>query len=385
MNWQSTDRILDFLEGHRPAMVSFLKTLVTMESPTSSPELQNPIFQLISQHLEQIGYTVHRMPGKETGGYLISHPAKRKKGAPIQLLIGHCDTVWPVHTIRGMPVEIQEGKMKGPGVFDMKAGITQMIFALTAIDSLKLPLALTPVLVLNSDEEKGSRESTDAIRRLSRIAARAFVLEPPFGPEGKLKTERKGLGRFTLKILGVPAHAGLDPGKGVSAILELSQQVQRLFSLNDPVKGITVNVGMVEGGTQANIIAPSSSAVIEVRVRTAADGARMTRKILGLRPIHPGIRLSVTGGMGRPPMEKTIRNQRLWLAARKAGKALGIDLGEAVVGGGSDGNTASQYTATLDGLGTTGDGAHAKHEYILLDKLAERTALLTLLIMMEGI
>ena len=381
----STDRILTFLEGHRPAMVSLLKELVMIESPTSSPELQTPIFQLISQQMKGIGYSVCRMPGKETGGYLISHPEKREKGAPIQLLVGHCDTVWPVHTIRDMPVRIRQGKMKGPGVFDMKAGITQMIFALKAIAFLGLPLALTPVLILNSDEEKGSRESTVAIHRLSRIASRAFVLEPPFGPEGKLKTERKGLGRFTLKITGVPAHAGLDPGKGVSAILELSQQVQRLFSLNDPVKGITVNVGMVEGGTQANIIAPSSSAVIELRVRTAADGDRMTRKILGLKPIHPGIRLSVTGGMGRPPMEKTIRNQRLWLAAKKAGKSLGIDLGEAAAGGGSDGNTTSQYTATLDGLGTPGDGAHARYEYILLDKLVERTALLILLITMKAL
>lgn len=385
MKQADTDRILDYLEGQKRSMVSLLQELVSLESPTNVPETQDPVLGLIGQRLEAVGFTVLRMPGKQTGGFLVSRPAERVKGAPLQLLVGHCDTVWPLGTIDEMPPVIRNGTMKGPGVFDMKSGLVQMIYALKAIRAFGLELRLTPVLIINSDEEKGSRESTAAIRRLSRIASRAFILEPPFGPAGKLKTERKGLGRFTLEIAGIPAHAGLDPTSGASAVLELSHQVQRLFALNDHEKGITVNVGMIEGGTRANIVAQASRAVVDVRVRTSADGIRITEKIMDLKPVHPDVRLSVDGGMGRPPMVRTERNHRLWLAAREAGKRIGLNLEEVAVGGGSDGNTASQYTATLDGLGTPGDGAHARHEHVLLDKLTERTALLTLLMLMDVI
>lgn len=282
-----------------------------------------------------------------------------------------------------MPWIRENGRVKGPGVYDMKAGLTQILFALQTIRALGLELPYLPVVLINSDEEKGSRDATPAIRRLAKMARRAFVLEPPLGLEGKLKTARKGLGRFILTVKGKPAHAGLDPGKGASAILELSHQIQQLFALNDSERGITVNVGMIEGGTSANVIAPTSRAVVDVRVLTQEDGERVAEEIRGLRAHTPGTELRIEGGIGRPPMEKTDRNQQLWQDARRAGEALGLTLEEATAGGGSDGNTTSLYTATLDGLGTPGDGAHAHHEFIFADRLIERTALLTLLLLME--
>ena len=209
------------------------------------------------------------------------------------------------------------------------------------------------------------------------------MLEPPLGLEGRLKTARKGLGRFTITVKGLPAHAGLDPGKGASAILELSRQVQKLFDLNDPERGISVNVGMIEGGIQANVVAPVAKAIADVRVLSREDAQWITNAIYALESVDPKTKVEVEGGMGRPPMEKTDRNQHLWLAAQQLGRQIGLDLEEGTAGGGSDGNTTSLYTATLDGLGTVGDGAHAEHEFVILDTLSERTALLTALILME--
>jgi glutamate carboxypeptidase len=240
---------------------------------------------------------------------------------------------------------------------------------------------LSPVILINSDEEIGSTESRHIIKRLAKIAERAFVMEPPLGLEGKLKTARKGLGRFTITVKGKAAHAGLDPGKGINAIVELSHQVQKLFAMNDFDKGITVNVGTIQGGISPNVVAPESKAVVDVRVLNKEDGEFISEQIYGLQPTIPDVEIKVEGGIGRPPMERTARNQKLWRLAKTKALLLGLDLEDATAGGGSDGNTTSTYTATLDGLGTTGDGAHAIHEFIFLDQLPERTALLTLLLL----
>ncbi len=366
-------------------MVKFLKDLVRFETPSRDPEAQSHILTFIGKKLKGLSYKVNIYPGKETGGFLMAMPLARKKGAPVQLLIGHCDTVWKRNTLSEMPIAEGENKLSGPGIFDMKAGLTQMIFTLQAIEDLGLKLSVTPVLLINSDEEIGSRESTSAIRKLARIADRALILEPPLGLDGKLKTERKGIGRFTVTVRGKPAHAGLNPDKGVSAIVELSYQIQHLFGLNDFERGITVNVGMIQGGSSANVIAEESSAVVDVRVSNRGDAKRIEKEIMSLGPKQAETEVFVEGYFGRPPMERTPRNKRLWSLARDMGDLLGIDLEEAAAGGGSDGNTTSQYTATLDGLGTTGDGAHARHEHIITEKLVERTALLTLLVMAESL
>ena len=269
------------------------------------------------------------------------------------------------------------------GIYDMKAGLAQIMFSIQTIQELSLNLTVTPVILINSDEEIGSKESTRIIKRLARIVNRAYILEPPLGLDGKLKTARKGIGRFIITVKGKAAHAGLDPKKGVNAIVELSHQVQALFAMNDFDKGITVNVGMIEGGISANVIAPESKAIVDVRVLNKSDGEYITKKIHQLKPILSDIELTVEGNIGRPPMEKTERNKKLWHLAKVNGSLLGLELSEATAGGGSDGNTTSLFTPTLDGLGTTGDGAHAAHEFIFLEKLPERTALLSLLLLAE--
>ncbi len=212
---------------------------------------------------------------------------------------------------------------------------------------------------------------------------RVFVLEPSLGPAGLLKTARKGIGRFTVTVQGTAAHAGLDPGAGASAILELSHVIQDLFALNDLDKGITVNVGTIDGGLRPNVVAPKSRAVVDVRVATQADAQAVEAAIFSLCPATPGTTLHIEGAFGRPAMEQTPANRRLWMLACQLASDLGIDLEEGMAGGGSDGNTTSLYTATLDGLGAVGDGAHAHHEHLVLGRSIERAALLAMLLLAE--
>lgn len=377
--------IQDYLTENRAEMICFLKDLVAFESPSRDREAQKQILGFLKKKLNELAFRVTLFPGKDTGGFLLASPVDRKRGGPIQVLIGHCDTVWKKNTLENMPVIEGEKNISGPGVFDMKAGLTQTIFSIQAIRDLGLTFKVTPVVLINSDEEIGSVESTSAIRRLARIADRALIMEPPLGLKGKLKTERKGIGRFVVTVKGKPAHAGLNPGSGVSAIVELSYLIQKLFALNDFEKGITVNVGMIQGGSSANVIAEESSAIVDVRVSNMKDAKHIKKEILGLRPKHRECEVTTEGYFGRPPMERTPRNRKLWGMAKELGLQLDLDLEEASAGGGSDGNTTSQYTATLDGLGTVGEGAHARHEHIITDKLIERTALLSLLILSEPV
>jgi glutamate carboxypeptidase len=383
MNASQAQYILAYLREQQSSMEELLIKLVALESPSNDPASQDAVFEVLANNLAQLGFYASRTQGKTSGGFLYARPAKRDKCKKKQLLIGHCDTVWSLNTLDKMPIAKRNGKLTGPGVFDMKAGLVQMLFALRVLKKLQFNLPLTPVLLINSDEEIGSGESQFIIERLARISDRAYVLEPPLGPKGKLKTSRKGIGRFTITVFGKAAHAGLDPESGINAIVELSRLVQQLYAMNDPLRGITVNVGMIQGGVSANVVAPQSSAVIDVRVASHTDGEMITKRILGLKPSSPGVELCIEGSIGRPPMERTPRNRALWKTAQAQAGLLGMQLSEASAGGGSDGNTTSLYTATLDGLGTTGDGAHALHEHIITDELVERTALLSVLLMAD--
>jgi glutamate carboxypeptidase len=237
------------------------------------------------------------------------------------------------------------------------------------------------VVVINSDEEIGSPDSTPLIRRLARHAVRAFVLEPAYGRTGKLKAARKASGSFTITIMGRSANAGVNPEEGASAILEMSYQIQRLFALNDASRGITVNVGTIDGGLRPNVVAAEVQAKVDVRVRTRQDGADVEAAIRSLKPVDPKTKIRVEGQIDQPPMEPLPRNQALWRQAQDLGRRLGLELDQAEVGGASDGNTTSQYTATLDGLGAVGDGAHAPHEQVLIPKMVERCVLLALLLL----
>ena len=375
--------ILSYCKENQGPMIQFLKKLVQIESPSHDPAAQKPILSLLRTELEKLNFSVIEQPGHKTGGFLYARPGSRNRSKRLQLLIGHCDTVWDKKTLLKMPITNINGTLTGPGVYDMKAGLTQMIFALRGIQSSELNMPLTPIILINSDEEIGSIESGRIIHKLARISDRAYVLEPPLGLDGKLKTARKGIGRFTLTVEGKAAHAGLDPTKGVNAIVELSHLVQKLYAMNDYEKGITVNVGTIQGGISPNVVAPMSQAVVDVRVETIEDGEYITNKIYGLNSHTEAVNVHIKGGIGRPPMEKTERNQSLWNLAKTNADMLGIELDQGTAGGGSDGNTTSLYTATLDGLGTTGDGAHALHEHILIDHLPERTALLAMLLLAE--
>ena len=376
--------IITYLKDNHKPMLALLKEMVAIESPSNNKKALKNVIRFLRKELEQLGFYTLHVSGKNTGGYLYARPLIRKKNTPLQLLIGHCDTVWELQSIKDMPVVQRNGKLSGPGVFDMKAGIIQILFSLRAIKALQLDLAVTPIILINTDEEIGSHESTPIIKRLSKLVHRAFVLEPPLGLEGRLKTARKGVGRFTITVKGKAAHAGLDPEKGVNAIVELSHQVQRLYAMNDFDKGITVNVGLIEGGYASNVIAAESKATIDVRVYNIEDGAYITDRIHQLKPMLDNVELRIEGRIGRPPMTQTSRNKHLWENAEANGKLIGLNLEQATAGGGSDGNTTSLYTATLDGLGTPGDGAHATHEFIFSDKLIERTALLTLLMLNDA-
>lgn len=373
--------ILGYLRHKRTDLVWLLERMTRAESPSTVPDAQQDIREIIARELERLGYRVRRVPGRRSGGMLHARPARRRREAPTQLLLGHYDTVWPLGTLAEMPFEARDDTIRGPGVYDMKGGVAQALLALATLRHFAVEPPVEPHVFLNSDEEIGSRESRRYIESLAPHMDRVFVLEPSLGPAGLLKTARKAIGRFTVTVRGEAAHAGLDPGAGASAILELSHVIQALFALNDLERGITVNVGTIDGGLRPNVIAPSSQAVVDVRVATQQDAERIEAAILGLQPAIRGTSLRVEGGFGRPAMERTPANRRLWHMARRLGEDLGLHLEEALAGGGSDGNFTSQYTATLDGMGAVGDGAHAAHEHLRVEATLERTALLTMLLM----
>ena len=373
--------ILEYMAGQRDAIVEMVVSLASKESPTDVVSSQAAVQSQLCEALSELGFRVRRIPGRETGGHLFAVPESRERGRPAQLLIGHSDTVWPLGTLETMPVVIENGVVRGPGTFDMKAGIVQGIFALRALRDLGHQPPATPVWFINSDEETGSPESKRYVRLIAKHVARTFVLEPALGPDGHLKTARKGVGRFIVRVRGKAAHSGLDPTGGASAIHELMHVVRRLHALTDLERGVTVNVGVVRGGSRVNVIAAEAEAEVDVRILSSSDGEAIAKTIHGLEPLTPGTSLEIEGGIQIPPLERTRRNRLLWRAATEAGSRLGLDLAEDISGGGSDGNTTSQFTATLDGLGPRGDGAHARHEHVEIEGLVERAALVAELLM----
>ncbi len=357
----------------RDAYVEFLCGLARLESPSTDPDAQRAWQEMLAEAYADLCFDVCHLPGTETGGCLYARPTERSHGAPYQLLLGHGDTVWDTGTLKRMPVTVQDGRIRGPGVFDMKAGLTSMVFALRALRRVGAEPAVTPVVLVTSDEEIGSIESRPVIERLAAGASRAYVLEPALGLEGKIKTTRKGTG--DLEIIARPTGAEAEG----DVILELSQLVQRLYQLDDPERGVSLNVGTIDGREREG--RPEGRLSVDVRVPTDDDAERIDAALRAVGASTPGIELEVRGGMDRPPMDATPRNRQLWKRAQRLGEALGLDLDEGRSGGASDGNYTSQHTATLDGLGAVGDGAHADHEYVEIDATLERCALLALLLL----
>jgi len=296
------------------------------------------------------------------------------------LLLGHYDTVYDLGTLKTMPWREKDGRLCGPGVFDMKSGIVQIMYALRALQELcgSLPRPVTVWLV--SDEETGSDTSRVLTEKLASQCAAALVCEPS-GPGGAVKTARKGVGDFVIRVTGHASHAGLDFEKGQSAILELSHQIQAISRLTDLRRGITLNVGVIRGGTRTNVVAGEAVAEVDLRVARKSDGPMMEHKVKALKPVNRNCQLEIEGGVNRPPLERTKAVAALFATAQKLAQELGFPLDEIAVGGGSDGNfTAGIGVPTLDGLGAVGDGAHAAHEYVLAAELPRRAALLAGLI-----
>jgi len=296
------------------------------------------------------------------------------------LVLGHSDTVWPLGTLAKMPFRRHAGCLWGPGVFDMKAGLAIFIMAMRALRDLNIAVPHKVVLQVNSDEEIGSPSSRALTEEIARKSSAVLVLEPA-GPGGKLKTSRKGVGDYTVTVRGVSAHAGLDFDKGASAITEIARQIGRIEKFTRLERGITVSPGVIRGGTRSNVVAPECTLEIDVRAPRAADARWIERQFASLHPFDRRCKLEVTGGMNRPPLERTRMVAVLFHKARKIAADLGVDVDECAVGGGSDGNfTAALGVPTLDGLGAVGGGAHATNENIRIDRLPDRTALLARLV-----
>lgn len=365
-------QLLNYLRQQQPAMVKMLGQWVNQDSPTYHKAAVDIMGQMIARAFVEAGGTLAAIhPQSEMGAhYTITYG----QGDRQILVLCHFDTVWPLGEAQKRPFTIENGLGKGPGVYDMKAGMLNGLFALKAIQQLGLQPQHKLVFLLTSDEEIGSPTSRELIEAEARRSSYCLVLEG--SRNGPLTTWRKGVGRFDMEIIGVAAHAGVDPEKGVSAVEELARQIQVLHGLTDFGRGVTVNVGVVTGGERPNIIAPSARAEIDLRVVTRADGEALTQKILGLQPQLPGCQVRVTGGINRWPFEETPGGLALFEKAQAIASELGFEVDKIGSGGGSDGNfTAALGVPTLDGLGALGYGAHALSEYVVLDALPLRAAL----------
>jgi glutamate carboxypeptidase len=365
--------------GEREAeMTATLRELVIRESPTNSKPACDALCEHLAEEFTCLGGEVKINRQPNAGNHLQVSFAGPRDRRPV-LLLGHFDTVYDLGTLERMPWRENKGKLHGPGVFDMKAGIVQMMFAIWALrEAGGLPRPVKIILV--SDEEGGSASSRPLTEKLAKQCCAVLVCEPA-GPGGALKTARKGVGSFTLKVTGRSAHSGLDFEKGQSAILELAHQIQAISAMTDLERGITVNVGIIRGGTRTNVVAAEASAELDLRIAHKEDGTEMESRISGLSPVNPECRLQVEGGINRPPLERTAQVAALFELARNVGQELGFKLEEIAVGGGSDGNfTAGLGIPTLDGLGAVGDGAHAVHEHVIAAELPRRAALLAGLI-----
>jgi glutamate carboxypeptidase len=362
--------------------LALTRELVEMESPSGDEEGSREVAGLlaaVSRGIEGVN-NVERLKAENYGEHLRVTAFKDARGDDSLLIVGHTDTVHPRGSLRERPWREEGGRIYGPGIFDMKANCALVLLALRALSILDIVPRRPLELLLTCDEETGSMTGRALIEEAARRARCALVLEPP-ASGGRVKTARKGTGLFRINALGRAAHAGLEPEKGASAILEMARQIQRLHAMGDAARGTTINVGVVKGGTSSNVVAAEASAEVDVRFSTLAEARRVEQEMRGLEPFDERVRLSIEGGINRPPLERTEGVAGLYEEARRVAALLDFELGEASVGGASDGNfIAAQGTPALDGLGIEGDGAHAAHEHILVDGIAQRGALLAALI-----
>jgi glutamate carboxypeptidase len=367
-------------EKRRPEMLKMMAELVGLESPTEDRAGVNRCVALVEQWIKASGGKSQRSKQRSAGDLLLGRFGPARGAVKPLMLLGHLDTVWPLGTLKKMPFRVRQGRAWGPGVLDMKAGVVMALGALRML--LEAEQLTRPVwFLLNSDEETGSQCSRAFTESLARKCEAVFVLEPAQGIPGAYKTARKGVANYHLQVHGVAAHSGVDFSRGHSAVLELGRQIERASGFTDPARGITVNAGVIGGGTRSNVVAAEAWAEFDVRIAKAIDAKRMERRFRSMRAVDRQCRLEITGGLNRPPMERTSGTAALFRRAATMAAGLGFHLQEAATGGGSDGNfTSALGIPTLDGMGAVGEGAHAEHESILLDALVPRTALLAAMI-----
>ena len=372
------DEVLAHVQAQQNELIALIRRFVECESPSDDPHAVNGFVDLIASTVEPFA-GVETFARGEFGRHLLCEfalpgPAKRKGDI---LALGHSDTVWPMGTLAKMPFRNEKGRLWGPGVLDMKAGIAFFIFAMRALRDLDIPVRSRVRMLINSDEEVGSDSSRHLTQETARRAKAVLVLEPGTGLEGKLKTARKGVGDYTINVHGRASHAGVDFTAGASAIVELARQIERVGGFTNLKRGITVNPGLISGGSRSNVVAAEASAVVDIRVPRLRDAEVLDRKFRALKPFDKRCKIEVSGGLNRPPMERSVAIVQLFRTAQQLARELGVELEESMTGGGSDGSlTAALGIRTLDGLGGVGEGAHAVHESALLREIPRRTALL---------
>jgi glutamate carboxypeptidase len=370
---------LAYLRSREAAMVRLLGEFVRSESFSYEKKAIDAFGTQVASEWRKRGASVRVLKNRERGDSLrieVGATGAARRGQ--LLVIGHLDTVYPLGTLKKMPFRVTAGRAYGPGTFDMKGGLVLALFALDALRHAGVGAVHKKLVFLwTSDEEIGSPVSRATIEAEARKSDAVLVLEPSLGAEGKLKTQRKGIGTADITVHGKSAHAGIDPEKGVNAVHELALQIERLRKLQNLARGISVQTTVIEGGTISNVVPELAKAEVDIRFSRLADGAPLLRKILGLKPVLRGARVVVQGGINRPPLERTPPVARLFAHAQSLMREMGLPLGEAATGGGSDGNfTAALGVPTLDGLGCVGDGAHSPHEHLIVRKLPERAALI---------
>jgi len=365
----------------RKRTIALIRRLVECESPSLEARAVRRFTELLAEELAPLA-SVRAYPGGSFGPHLSCEfrlPGRRREGRI--LLLAHSDTVWPLGTLERMPFRHAQGRLWGPGVLDMKAGIALAIEAARLLIELERPVRRRVTLLVTSDEEVGSPSSRPLIEREARRSTAVLVLEPGTGPEGKLKTARKGVGAYTLRVRGRAAHAGVDFASGVNAIVELARQIGRVAGFTRLARGVTVSPGVIRGGSRSNVIPEEAEVEIDVRVPRLRDAEQLEARFRALRPSDERCTLEVRGGLNRPPMERSPGGVRLFRLAQGLARQIGLELEESLSGGGSDGNfTAALGVPTLDGLGAVGEGAHAEHESVLAERLPDRMALLAGLI-----
>jgi glutamate carboxypeptidase len=377
----TVDPILRYARQKQNEIVTLIREFAECESPSDDPASVNRFVELFAERAGDIAKP-RIYPGGQYGKHLrceFQLPGSRKQGRILAL--GHADTVWPLGTLKQMPVRQARGRLWGPGVFDMKAGLAFFLFAMRALRDMDLPVARQVMLQINSDEEVGSPSSRSLTEEAARRSTAVLVLEPGTGLEGELKTARKGVGSYAIVVRGRASHAGVDFAAGANAITEMSRQIQRIAGFTQLARGITVSPGVIRGGTRSNVVAAECSAEIDVRIVRQSDQRHLERRFASLKPFDKRCSVEVTGGINRPPLERTSGVRRLFRVARSLAAQLGVDLEESSTGGGSDGNfTAALGVPTLDGIGAVGEGAHSPNESILINRIADRTALLAKLV-----